>query len=130
MDGGYLLTMQGILIADDHAVMRAGIKQVIQQAFPSAVIGEAQDSETLLQQLSLEQWDIVICDISMPGRSGLEVLKEIRQSYPGLPVLMLSMHEEEQYASRALKAGAAGYLDKESIPEQLVLTVNRILARK
>ena len=90
--------MRRFLIADDHAVVRKGLKQILQDAFPSALIEEVADAEELLKKVNKEQWDVVISDISMPGRSGLDVLHQIRQSYPKLPILILSMHHEDQYA--------------------------------
>lgn len=117
-----------ILIADDHAVVRAGIKQVLAEAFKRASFGEAASAPQTLERVWKEHWDIVILDLTMPGRSGLEVLKEIKQARPVLPVLILSMHPEDQFAVRLLKAGAAGYMTKESAPEELVGAVRKALA--
>ena len=122
--------MKRILIADDHSVVRKGLKQILQDEFPSAFIMEVGDAEDLLKKILMEEWDIVISDISMPGRSGLEVLSQIRQSHPKLPFLVLSMHSEDQYAIRVLKAGASGYLNKDSAAEELVKAVNRVLLGK
>ncbi len=122
--------MLRFLIADDHAVVRKGLKQILQDAFPSALIEEVADAEELLKKVNKEEWDAVISDISMPGRSGLDVLQQIRQSHPKLPILILSMHHEDQYAIRVLKAGASGYLNKDSAPEDLVKAVNHVLLGK
>jgi two-component system invasion response regulator UvrY len=117
-----------ILIADDHAVVRQGMKQILAGAFKRSVFGEAANSQEALDRVWKEQWDIVVLDLTMPGRSGLEVLKEIKRARPKLPVLILSMHPEDQFAVRLLKAGASGYLTKESAPEELVGAVNKAIA--
>ncbi len=122
--------MRKILIADDHSVVRKGLKQILLEAFPSASVAEVGDAEDLLKKVMAQEWDVVISDISMPGRSGLEVLQQIRQNHPRLPVLILSVHPEDQYAIRVLKAGASGYLNKDSAPEELVKAVNRVLLGK
>lgn len=122
--------MRRILIADDHTVVRKGLKQILQDAFPSALIEEVADAEDLLKRILKEEWDVVITDISMPGRSGLDVLQQIRQSHPKLPILILSMHPEDQYAIRVLKAGASGYLNKDSAPEELVKAIDRVMLGK
>ena len=122
--------MHRFLIADDHTVVRKGLKQILLEAFPSAIIEEVTDAESLLKKVFAQSWDVVISDISMPGRSGLEVLQQIKQQYPKLPVLILSVYPEEQYALRVLKAGASGYLNKDSAPEQLVAAVNRVMLGK
>jgi len=124
------LLMRRFLIADDHAVVRKGLKLIMKEAFPNAVIAEVADAEELLKKVMKEEWDLVISDISMPGRSGLDVLQQIRQNHPKLPVLFLSMHPEDQYAIRVLKAGASGYLNKETASEELVKAVNRVLTGK
>src|SRR3954453_21686718 len=102
--------MKKILIADDHTIVRKGIVQILKTAFPSAYIDEASTAEELIEKAIAGKWNIVITDISMPGRSGLEALNQIKLSRPSLPVLILSMYPEEQYAIRVLKAGASGYL--------------------
>src|ERR1035438_1082093 len=117
--------MHRFLIADDHTVVRKGLKQILLEAFPSALIEEVTDAEGLLKLVFAESWDVIISDISMPGRSGLEVLQEIKQHYPKLPVLILSVHSEDLYAIRVLKSGASGFLNKDSAPEQLVAAVIR-----
>ena len=118
-----------ILIADDHPVVRRGLKQILSDEPDMAVPGEARDAREVLDLVEKGGWDIVILDITMPGRSGLDVLRELKQKYPKLPVLVLSIHPEDQYAVRALKTGAAGYLTKESAPEELVKAIRRILNR-
>jgi two-component system invasion response regulator UvrY len=122
--------MRRILIADDHSVVRKGLKQILKGEFPSAHIEEADNAEDLLKKVMAEEWDMVISDISMPGKSGLDVLAQIRQVHPKLPYLVLSMYPEEQYAIRVLKAGASGYLNKDSLPEELLKAVNRVLSGK
>src|SRR5882762_10558688 len=109
-----------ILIADDHAVFRRGLKDVLKEHFAAAAFGEAETAQTALEQVRKKQWDLLVLDVSMPGRSGVEVLKQIRQSQPALPVLVLSVHPEEQYAQRVLEAGAAGYITKIKAPGELV----------
>ena len=122
--------MLRFLIADDHAVVRKGLKQILQDAFPSALIEDVTDAEELLKRVYKEQWDAVISDISMPGRSGLDVLQQIREVHPKLPILILSMHHEDQYAIRVLRAGASGFLNKDSAPDELVKAVNQVLLGK
>jgi two-component system, NarL family, invasion response regulator UvrY len=119
-----------ILIADDHTVVRRGLRQILLDAFPFAEIEEVADAEELFKKLIKDHWDVVISDISMPGRSGLEVLQQIKQDLPKIPVLILSVHPEDQYALRVLKAGASGYLNKDSAPEELVRAVNQLLLGK
>ena len=102
--------MMRILIADDHAIVRKGLKQLILEEYPSAQLAGVKDTEELMFKLVESSWDIVICDLNMPGRSGLDALHQIRQAYPSLPVLIMSMYPEDQYALRVLKAGASGYL--------------------
>jgi len=117
-----------ILIIDDHTVVREGLKLILRDHFKSAVFGEARNATEALDAVWKEKWDVVVLDITMPGRSGLEVLKEIRHSRPKLPVLILSMHPEDQFAVRLLKAGAAGYLTKESAGDELVGALQKIMA--
>jgi DNA-binding NarL/FixJ family response regulator len=119
-----------VLIADDHAIVRKGIKQLLLEEFHSAVIGEADNAEALIKNSIANKWDLVICDISMPGRSGLDALKQIKQTSPNLPVLIMSMHPAEQYAVRALKAGASGFLSKESIHDELIEAIQAVLQGK
>ncbi len=119
-----------ILIADDHTVVRKGLRQILAEEFTDAEIEDVPDAEELIKKLLRGKWDVVISDLSMPGKSGLDALQYIRQQYPGLPVLILSIHPEEQYAIRVLKAGAAGYLSKDTAPEELVNAVKRVLMGK
>src|SRR5215210_6064562 len=116
-----------ILIADDHAVIRRGLKQILLDEYPAAEIEEVGDAEAAIKKSIMGNWDVIISDLSMPGRSGLDLVQHIKQNFPRLPVLILSIHPEEQYAIRALKAGAAGYLNKEAAPEELVMAVQRVL---
>src|SRR6186713_367782 len=100
--------MLRILIADDHTVVRKGLKLILLEEFPSSVIEEVSDAEQLIQKVMSAPWDVVVSDLSMPGRSGLDALHQIKHSHPDLPVLILSIHPEEHYALRVLKAGASG----------------------
>lgn len=117
-----------ILITDDHAIVRQGLKQILAEEFTRAQFGEAGTAQDALERVWKEHWDVVVLDITMPGRSGLEVLKEIKKSKPKLPVLMLSMHPEDQFAVRLLKVGASGYMTKESAPEELVGALKKVMA--
>jgi DNA-binding NarL/FixJ family response regulator len=117
-----------VLITDDHAVVRHGIRQILAEEFGSADFGEAGSGAELARRLAADAWDVLILDISLPDRNGLDLLKDVRQTYPRLPVLMVSVHPEEAYAVRALKAGAAGYLTKDAAPQELVVAVRKILA--
>jgi DNA-binding NarL/FixJ family response regulator len=116
-----------ILIADDHAVVRRGLKQILAEEPDMTVFGEARTAREVIKNAREMNWDIVILDITMPDRSGLDALKELKNIRPQLPVLVLSMHPEDQYAVRVLKAGAAGYMTKESAPEELVKAVRRVI---
>jgi two-component system invasion response regulator UvrY len=115
------------LIADDHAVVRRGLKEILTEELNVAGFGEAGNTTELLELVRKEHWDILILDITMPGRSGLEVLKDLKHDYPRLPVLVLSMHPEDQFATRTLKAGAAGYMTKENAPAELIKAVRKVL---
>jgi len=117
-----------ILIADDHAVVRRGLKQILADQFKRAVYGEVRNAREAIERVRNENWDAVVLDITMPGRSGLDALKEIKEAKPRLPVLVLSMHPEDQFAVRVLKSGASGYLTKESAPEELVGAIKKVLA--
>jgi two-component system invasion response regulator UvrY len=117
-----------ILIADDHAVMRKGLVQILAEEYPDAQFGEAATTPETLACLSQHPWDLLALDIFMPGRTGLEVLHDVRDHYPNLPVLVLSSAPEEQLAVRVLKAGASGYLNKQAAPEHLALAVRKVLA--
>ena len=116
-----------ILITEDHAVVREGLKLILADHFKNAVFGAARNATEALARVWKEKWDVVVLDITMPGRSGLEVLKEIRRSRPRMPVLILSMHPEDQFAVRLLKAGAAGYLTKEIAGEELVGAIKKVV---
>jgi len=122
--------MINILIADDHAIVREGLKQIVAEEKELKVSSEASNSEELLVELTGQEFDIIILDINMPGKNGLDILKDLGDKYPDTPVLILSMYGEEQYGIRALKAGAAGYLKKESAPDELVLAIKRIVSGK
>ncbi len=115
-----------VLIADDHAVFRRGLIETLTEAFPKVTFGEAKTAQETLDHARRQDWDVVILDISMPGKSGLDILDDLRRLRPKLPVLLLSIHPEEQYARRALKSGAAGYLTKDSVPEELKEAVRRV----
>ena len=117
-----------VLIADDHAVVRRGLEQILADAFEEVEVGEATTAEEAVDLANRQGWDVVVLDISMPGRSGLDALKEIKKNKPELPVLVLSIHPEDQFATRVLKAGASGYMTKETAPEELVSAINKVLA--
>src|SRR2546421_2447341 len=117
-----------ILIGDDHAVFRRGLKETLSEAFPRIVFGEARTAQETLELAQRQNWDVIILDISMPGRSGLDILEDLRRSRPRIPILLLTMHPEQQFARRALKAGAAGYLTKDSVPDELKEAIKRIVA--
>lgn len=119
--------MLKILLADDHAVVRHGVKQILAEAFTQTEFGEVQNIHELFKLIDKENWDIVVLDLNMPGGNGLEALKQIKSGRPQLQVLILSMYPEDQYAVRTIIAGAAGYLNKESAPEELVQAVRKIL---
>jgi two-component system invasion response regulator UvrY len=119
-----------ILIADDHSVVRRGIRQILLEEFPDAVINEVNDGSGLIRMARSEQWNIVISDLSMPGKNGLDTLKQLKSEFPKMSVLILSMHPEDQYAIRALRAGASGYLTKESASDELVDAVRKIMSGK
>jgi DNA-binding NarL/FixJ family response regulator len=117
-----------ILLTDDHAVVRHGLKQILADEFKRATFGEARNAHEALDLVWKENWDVVVLDVTMPGRSGLEVLREIKKHKPRLPVLVLSMHPENQFAVRVLKRGASGYMTKESAPAELVGAIKKVLA--
>lgn len=115
-----------ILIADDHAIVRGGLKQLLSSETGLSVAGEAANGLEALKQIREQPFDVALMDMSMPGRSGIELIKQVKAEKPKLAVLVLSMHKEEQYAVRALRAGASGYLTKESAPDQLVAAIRKI----
>jgi DNA-binding NarL/FixJ family response regulator len=117
-----------ILIADDHAIVREGLKQIVAEESDMKVTGEASNSDEVLGIITKQGYDIIILDINMPGKSGLDLLKDIKVRFPNLPVLILSMYAEEQYGIRALKAGASGYLRKASAPNELVEAIRKIVS--
>jgi len=117
-----------VLIADDHAILRRGLQEILVRELEGAVCGEAKDATEILARIQEAGWDLVILDITMPGRSGLDVLRDLKAARPKLPVLVLSMHPEDQYGKRMLSAGAAGYMNKESAPEELVKAVRKVVA--
>jgi DNA-binding NarL/FixJ family response regulator len=120
--------MLRILVVDDHPFFRRGVKDILVEGFGSVKVGEAGSADEMLATVRQRKWDAVIMDISMPGRSGPETLKEVKRECPRLPVLVLSMHPEEQYAVRMIKAGANGYLTKASAPEELVQAIKKVLS--
>lgn len=115
-----------ILIADDHAIVRRGLKQILTETSDMIVAGEAHNGQELLEKARSDHWDVVVLDISMPGRGGLDILKQLKSEQPKLPVLMLTIHPEDQYAVRVLRAGASGYLTKESAPDHLVEAIRKV----
>ncbi|MBL7858447.1 MAG: response regulator transcription factor [Cyclobacteriaceae bacterium] len=119
-----------ILIADDHAIVRKGLVELIHEAYPDAVIAEVENSHGVLEQVNKQSWNIILMDISMPGRNGVETLKQIRANGVQTPILMLSAHPEDQYALRVLKAGASGFLNKESAVDELLIAISKVMAGK
>lgn len=124
------MEMKRIILADDHSFVRLGIIQILKDEFPYAEIKQVGDAESLIKDVSLNTWDLVITDLDMPGRSGLEALEQIKMMRPDLPVLVLSIYPEDLYAIRVLKAGAAGYLNKNSAPDELIVAIQRIAMGK
>jgi len=119
--------MLRILIADDHSVVRQGLERILRKEYPSAAIESVSDADNLIKKVMKSEWDLIISDLSMPGTTGMEAISQIKDLYPKLPVLILTMHSEEQYALRALKAGASGYLSKNMAPEELIDATRRVL---
>lgn len=118
-----------VLIADDHAIVRQGLRQILSDTPDMTVGGEAANGVEVLQKLRSEgPWDVLLLDVAMPGKNGIDTLKQVKTEFPRLPVLVLSMYPEDQYAVRLLKAGAAAYLTKESAPEQLVTAIRTVAA--
>ncbi len=121
------MAMVRIFVADDHAVVREGVKRIVADTSDLVVAGEASHSQEVLVKVAARTCDVVLLDISMPGRSGLEILQQLKRAHPTLPVLVFSVHPENQYALRAFKAGASGYLTKDSIPEELVTAIRKVV---
>jgi DNA-binding NarL/FixJ family response regulator len=117
-----------ILLVDDHPVVRQGIKQVLSGAFHPALVGEAANAEEGMSEIRSSDWDVMVLDLTLPGTSGLDLLKDLRRERPSLPVLVLSMHPPDQFARRAMNAGASGYLTKDSSPTELVKAVGEVMA--
>jgi len=117
-----------ILIADDHAVVRRGLKEILTETLPGVEFSEAGNGDEVLSHLGKTSIGLLVLDISMPGRSGMDVLRDVKHTYPRLPVIILSCQPEEQYAVRCLKAGAAAYINKESAPEELAMATKKILS--
>jgi two-component system invasion response regulator UvrY len=120
--------MTRVLIADDHAIVRRGLKEILVRELEDSTFGEAKDAEETLARMQCGDWDLLILDITMPGRSGLDVLRDLKVLRPKLPVLVLSVHSEAQYGKRILSAGASGFMNKESAPEELIVAVRKVLA--
>jgi two-component system invasion response regulator UvrY len=120
--------MTRILLVDDHPVVRQGIKQVLSGAFDPATVGEASNAEEGMTEIKSTEWDVMVLDLSMPGTNGIDMLKDLRRERPTLPVLVLSMHSPDQFARRAMNAGASGYLTKDSNPTELVKAVGEVIA--
>ncbi len=116
-----------VLITDDHAVLRRGLKQILEDGFGKIQFGDAANAGEAIALVAREHWDLVVLDITMPGRNGLDALKEIKTIKPNMRVLVLSVHSEDQFAVRVLKAGASGFLNKDSAPEELVKAVRKVL---
>jgi len=117
-----------ILIVDDHAVVRLGLKQLVEEAYPYAKLEEAATGKDALGMMNRFRWDLVILDVNLPDQNGIDLLKAMKTSHASIPVMMLSLHPEEQYALRALKAGAAAYLTKERAPEELATAIKQVIA--
>jgi DNA-binding NarL/FixJ family response regulator len=119
-----------ILIADDHSIVREGLKQILAETSDMKVVDEAINGQEVLDKVLKNDYDLIVLDISMPGRDGLDILKQLKSDRPKLPVLVLSMYPEEQYALRVLRAGASGYLTKESAPEELIKAIKKVSTGK
>ncbi len=122
--------MISVLIADDHTIVRKGLKQILTETPDMVVADEASNGHEVMSKIRQRDYDVVLLDISMPGKSGLDILKELKAEKPKLPVLVLSMYPEEQYAVRVLRAGASGYLTKESAPDELVVAMRKVAQGK
>lgn len=119
-----------ILLADDYTIIRKGVRQILTQAYPNVQFEEIEEGEEWTEKLHATAWDMVISDLPMPDRGGLDTLQRIRENFPKLPVLILTLYPKENYAVRALKAGAAGFLGKDAAPDELIMAVGRILSGK
>lgn len=117
-----------ILLVDDHMLVRQGLKQILADEYPKAIFGEASTATEALQFVHAKKWDLVLLDLTMPGRGGLDVLSELKAVQPGLPILVLSMHPEAEFAVRVLKGGASGYLTKQSAADEMLTAVKKVLA--
>lgn len=115
-----------VLVADDHTLVRKGLKQILLDTKDIESVDEARDGKETINKVGKKDYDLVLLDISLPGRSGIDVLKQLKSLKPKLPVLILSMHPEEQYAVRSLRAGASGYLTKESAPDELIHAIHKV----
>ena len=123
---GRIIQMIKVLVADDHPVVREGLKQILAEAQDIEVAAEAEDGHKLLEKVREQGFDVVVMDITMPGLMGLDALKQLKSEHPQLPILILSIHPEEQYALRVLRAGAAGYLTKASAPDSLIGAIRKV----
>lgn len=119
--------MMKILIADDHEIVRRGVRQILGEAFPQAMIEEATDTNTLIHKAGLADWDVIVSDLAMPGGGGLTALREIHKDKPSTPFIILSIYPEDQYASTVIREGASGYLNKDAAPDKLVELVRELL---
>jgi two-component system invasion response regulator UvrY len=115
-----------VLVADDHAIIRDGLRKILADTGDLQVAGEAADAQGVVEQVRSRDWDLVVLDMSMPGRSGLELIKQLKSERPRLPILVFSMHPEEQYAVRAIRAGASGYLSKETDSDMLLPAMRKV----
>ena len=117
-----------VLIADDHAIIRDGLRKILADTYDLEVVGEAANGSAVMEQVRARDWDLLMLDISMPGRNGLELIKLVKAERPKLPILIFSMHPEEQYAVRAIRAGASGYISKEGDTDMLLPAMRRVVA--
>ena len=120
--------MINVLIADDHAIVRDGLKEILARSGDLKAGGEAKNGQEVLRLVREAQWDLLLMDMSMPGRSGIDLIKQVKAEQPKLPILVLSMHQEHEYAARAIRAGASGYLNKDSASDLLVAAIRKIVA--
>jgi DNA-binding NarL/FixJ family response regulator len=128
LEGGGNIPTLRVLIIDDHTIVRRGLRALLSDEFRGAAFGEASNARQALEQLRKNRWDVALLDITLPGKSGLDLLKELKAEWPGIPVLVLSGHTEDQLAVRVLRAGAGGYVTKESAPEELAKAIRKVLA--